>query len=191
VAVTLDRAGSVNIDLGGRVPKSGSSMTEFFGGTGSGILRVDDTYTDTNGGAATTGEQTADGPGVRDGFNNLASLVLRPSTCPYVLDILFGVKTASTGDWPPSPDERAGGVAITPRRHLPSNLKLFGTAGERCPRRRCCADSGIVMSPEGLRCRSLFVARRAGGQRDDRDHGSNEGCGGGDAQSEIHAADEP
>jgi len=128
VTVGLDRAGSVNIDLGGRIPKSGSAMTEFLGGTGGGILRVDDTYTDANGGSSTTGRQTADGPGVTDGVSNLAFLVLSPSSCTYQLHIAFGVKTTSTGDWPTSPDPGAGGIAITPVRHIPSNLKLFGTA---------------------------------------------------------------
>jgi hypothetical protein len=127
VTVGLDRAGSVKIDLGGRIPKSGSAMTEFLGGTGGGILRVDDTYADTGGGTSTTGRQTADGPGVRDGFSNLAFLVLSPSSCTYQLHISFGVVTTSTGDWPSPPDPGAGGVAITPVRHIPSNLKLFGT----------------------------------------------------------------
>jgi len=128
VTVELNRSGSVNIDLGGRIPKSGSGQTEFLGGTGGGILRVGDNYTDTNAGQSTTGKQTADGPGVHDGFSNLAFLVLHPSSCTYQLDISFGVKTTSTGDWPTAPDPGAGGVAITPERHIPSNLKLVGTA---------------------------------------------------------------
>ncbi len=124
----MDRARSVKIDPAGRIPKSGSSRTEFLGGTGGGILRVDDTYTDSNGGTITTGKQTGDGPGVRDGFSNLAFLVLHPGSCTYQLHISFGVETSSTGDWPTIPDGGAGGVAITPERHIPSNLKLFGNA---------------------------------------------------------------
>jgi len=128
VTVALDRAGSVKIDLPVRTPKFGSGPTEFLGGTGGGTVRVDDTYVDANGGGATRGMQTADGPGVRDGFSNLAALVLYPASCTYQLRIAFGVPTTSTGDWPTSPDPGAGGVAVTPVRHLPSTLKLFGTA---------------------------------------------------------------
>lgn len=129
VTVGLDRAGSVKIDLAGRIPKSGNTFTEFLGGTGGGILRVDDTYTDIIDGAVqAAGKQTADGPGVTHNLSDLAFLVLNPTTCTYQLHIAFAVLTTSTGDWPTTPDPGAGGFAITPRRPIPASLKLVGSA---------------------------------------------------------------
>lgn len=125
VTVELHRSGSVKIDMSTRVPKHGSGRTEFLGGSHGGILRVHDTYTDDTGSGSITGEQTADGPGVHP---SLTFLELHPSSCTYQLHMMFSVKATSSGEWPSPPDLGAGGVAVTPARHIPSNLKLFGTA---------------------------------------------------------------
>jgi hypothetical protein len=128
VTVELDRSGSVNIDLPARTPTSGSTFTEFLGGTGGGTLQVNDTYADSIGGPSASGEQTADGPGVSDGVYNLAFLDLNPTSCTYQLEIEFAVPTTSSGAWPMPPDPGAGGVATTPQLPIPANLKLSGSA---------------------------------------------------------------
>lgn len=125
VTVALDRAGSLKIDLTGRIPKSGSGMTEFLGGTSGGILRVGDMYADSTEGTA--GGQTGDGPVVKS-LQDLAFLVLSSASCTYQLHFSYGVKTTSSGEWPMPPDPGAGGVAVTPAHHIPSSLKLLGTA---------------------------------------------------------------
>jgi hypothetical protein len=128
VTVELNRSGSVNVDLAGRIPKSGSSATEFLGGTGGGTLLVHDTYSDVGGGQTTSGGQMGDGPGATAALSNLAFMTLNPSSCTYQLHISFAVVTTSTGDWPTPPDPGAGGFAVMPARRIPSNLKLVGTA---------------------------------------------------------------
>jgi hypothetical protein len=126
VTVELDRSGSVHVDFPRRTPKSGSRLTEFLGGTGGGKLSVHDTYVDDDQGQLTTGQQNADGPDVADNPMDLSFLVLYPSSCTYQLHVSFAVETTSTGDWPMPPDPGAGGVAVTPRRRIPSNLQLHG-----------------------------------------------------------------
>jgi hypothetical protein len=126
ITVDLTRSGSVDIDLSSRIPKTGSSATEFLGETAGGTLRVNDGYSDTIPPAA--GAQIADGTSVQSSLSDLAFLTLNPSSCTYQLRFSFVVPTTSTGDWPMPPDPGAGGVAVSPARHIPPDLKLDGSA---------------------------------------------------------------
>ena len=96
------------------------------------MVGVDDSYSDSNGGQATTGGQTArsptDGGGVAIGFS--------PSgKCAYQLRFSFGIVTTPSGQWPapysqggPGPDRGVTGYAASPLRSIPAGLKLSGTA---------------------------------------------------------------
>ena len=134
-SVTLDE-GAAGLQFPSVTPQPGTRRHAWIGkaegGGKGGVVGVDDAYSDSSGGQATTGGQTARGPtdggGVAIGFS--------PSgKCAYQLRFSFGIVTTPSGQWPapysqggPGPDHGVTGYAASPLRSIPAGLKLSGTA---------------------------------------------------------------
>ncbi len=93
-------------------------------GKGGGFVYVHDSYTQNDSpGPVTLGAQTADGPTV----TGKAEIGFSPDDCNYEVSFGFGIATAPSGTWPSPPDHGVTGIAFSPVRPIPANLKLSGS----------------------------------------------------------------
>jgi hypothetical protein len=120
MTVTLDR-GIGLVHFKKVVPLKTGAPVAIFRGKTTGVMTVDDAYSDTSG---VTGAQKDDGRAkvnVTIGFTNT------PAGCAYT--VVVGAATlaiTSSGKWPSAPEHGVSIAAQTPVRATPGNLNLQG-----------------------------------------------------------------